>query len=99
MKNVFIAVGGSGVKVAEALVRLLGIGFPTHKDKQGTLTSAGKSLEIWRVDPDASSGAAKSLQDCVDQYNALQVQLGSDVGGVASRWAMDIAPKVSHLNP
>ncbi len=99
MKNVFIAVGGSGAKVAEALVRLLGIGFPTHKDEKGTWTSAGQSLQIWRVDPDGSSGAAASLQACVDQYNALQQHLGSDTGDVGSRWAMDIAPKVRHLNP
>ncbi len=97
-KNVFIAVGGSGAKVAESLVRLLGVGFPTHKDN-GTWTSAGRTLEIWRVDPDGSSGAAAALQECVDQYNALQQQLGSDASDVGSRWAIDIAPKVRHLNP
>jgi hypothetical protein len=99
MKNVFIAVGGSGAKVAESLVRLLGVGFPTHKDEKGMWTSAGRSLQIWRVDPDGSSGAAASLQECVDQYSALQQQLGSDAGDVGSRWAMDVAPRVRHLNP
>lgn len=96
-KNVFIAVGGSGAKVAEALVRLLGVGFPTHKDEKGTWTSTGRSLEIWRLDPDGSSGAAAALQECVDQYSDLQQQLGNDEAG--SRWAMDIAPGVKHLNP
>lgn len=97
-KNVFVAVGGSGAKVAEALVRLFGIGFPTHKDENGTWTSAGRSLEIWRLDPDGSSGAAAALQESVDQYNALQQHLGSD-GEAGSRWAIDIIPRVRHLNP
>ena len=44
MRNVFIAVGGSGTKVAEALVRLLAIGFPTRRDGD-LLTSAGDSLQ------------------------------------------------------
>jgi hypothetical protein len=99
MKNVFIAVGGSGAKVAEALVRLLGVGFPTHRDEHGTWTSAGRSLQIWRVDPDGSSGAAASLQQCVDQYNALQQKLGGDGNDGGSRWAMEIAPRVRHMNP
>ena len=49
MKHVFIAIGGSGTKVAEALVRLLAIGFPTRNDN-GILTSARDKLEICITD-------------------------------------------------
>ena len=101
MKNVFIAVGGSGAKVAEALVRLLAVGFPTRKDGD-TYTSAGDSLQIWRVDPDRSSGAAVSLQRALQEYGELQRHLGDgsappNVG--ASRWAMDVDLRVRHLDP
>lgn len=102
MKHVFIAVGGSGTKVAEALVRLLAIGFPTHKDRSGTLTSAGDKLEIWRVDPDRSSGAVEDLKACLQEYAKLQESLGdSDVSNsvASSRWAMDIETNVRDLNP
>jgi hypothetical protein len=75
MKNVFVAVGGSGAKVAEALVRLLAVGFPTRRDGS-TYTSAGDSLQIWRVDPDRSSGAAVALQQCIKEYVELQKYLG-----------------------
>src|SRR5688572_31118185 len=67
MRNVFIAVGGSGTKVAEALVRLLAIGFPTHKEN-GILTSAADSLQIWRLDPDRNSGGAVSLGNYLKDY-------------------------------
>ena len=101
MKNVFIAVGGSGAKVAEALVRMLAIGFPTRHEK-GLWTSAGDSLQIWRIDPDRSSGAAVSLQQCVQQYASLQAHLngGETPGGVAgSSWAMSIDTRIRHLDP
>ena len=101
MRNVFIAVGGSGTKVAEALVRLLAIGFPTRQEK-GTLTSAGDSLQIWRLDPDRNSGAAISLGKCLKDYEDLQGLLnGANRGpGIASsRWAMDIDTRVRHLDP
>ena len=71
MRNVFIAVGGSGTKVAEALVRLLAIGFPTRKEN-GILTSAGDSLQIWRLDPDLNSGAAISPGNSLKEYEELQ---------------------------
>lgn len=101
MRNVFIAVGGSGTKVAEALVRLLAIGFPTHKEK-GMLTSAGHSLEIWRLDPDLSSGAAAALDTCLRDYLELQDLLSGErhANGIASsQWAMDIDTRVKHLDP
>lgn len=101
MKNIFIAVGGSGAKVAEAIVRLLAVGFPTRKDKDNW-TSAGDSLQIWRIDPDRSSGAAISLQQAVKQYGDLQALLsgGEGVNGNSvSRWSMSIDPKVRHLDP
>jgi hypothetical protein len=101
MRNVFIAVGGSGTKVAEALVRLLAIGFPTHKDKN-ILTSAGDSLQIWRLDPDHSSGAAVALDNCLKDYQDLQQLLNRERqrGSIASsRWAMDVDTNVRHLDP
>lgn len=101
MKNVFIAVGGSGAKVAEALVRLLAIGFPTRK-AAGVYTSHGDSLQIWRIDPDRSSGAAVALQSCVTEYAQLQGYLsngGDQQHKLGSHWAMDLDPSVRHLDP
>jgi hypothetical protein len=101
MRNVFIAVGGSGTKVAEALVRLLAIGFPTRK-QNGISTSAGDSLQIWRLDPDRNSGAAVSLGNCLKDYQELQGLLNgahTNAGIASSHWAMDIDPRVRHLDP
>ncbi len=100
MKHVFIAIGGSGTKVAEALVRLLAVGFPT-KQENNIFTSAGDKLEIWRVDPDRSSGAVEDLKTCLQEYGQLQASLsGGMVGSVAgSRWAMDIETNVRDLDP
>lgn len=101
MRNVFIAVGGSGTKVAEALVRLLAIGFPTHK-QNSLWTSAGDSLQIWRLDPDRNSGAAVSLGNCLKDYAELQSLLNGankNPGVANSHWAMDIDTRVRHLDP
>ena len=101
MKHVFIAVGGSGTKVAEALVRLLAVGFPTRQDN-GILTSAGDKLEIWRVDPDRSSGAVEDLKGCLQNYAKMQNSLsdGQNSNSVASsRWAMDVETNVRDLDP
>lgn len=102
MRNVFIAVGGSGAKVAEALVRLLAAGFPTRKEN-GLYTSAGDTLQIWRVDPDINSGAAFALQRCVKDYEELQRQLADGAAVkpdlAASRWAMDVDTRIRHLDP
>ncbi|MGH9842987.1 MAG: hypothetical protein ACREEM_29975 [Blastocatellia bacterium] len=103
MQNIFIAVGGSGAKVAEALVRLLAIGFPTRLEANGTPTSAGDGLQIWRLDPDRSSGAAQALQKAVDEYGFLLDNLRK--GDSQNRWAMEIErddknrPRVRHLDP
>jgi hypothetical protein len=94
-QNVFIAVGGSGTKVAEALVRLLAIGFPTvYQDKGGELvpTSAGETLQIWRVDPDSNSGASHELDRWVMKYRELQDKL-------EDHWAMSIPRDVIDLDP
>jgi hypothetical protein len=102
MKNVFIAIGGSGTKVAEALVKLLTVGFPTKNDDTGLLTSAGDSLTIWRVDPDRNSGAAEDLKLALDNYRVLQGCLSDgDLNRklATSRWAMDISTEVIHLDP
>jgi len=101
VKNVFIAVGGSGTKVAEALVRLLAIGFPTRKEN-GIYTSSGDSLQIWRVDPDRSAGAASTLQQCLKEYVELQKYLGdgsAPPGVASSRWTMDLDTRIRHLDP
>ncbi len=100
MRNIFIAVGGSGVKVAEALVRLLAVGFPTRRENEAW-TSAGDTLQIWRIDPDRSSGAAVTLQDWVKQYADLQALLngGEAQGSASSRWAMTIDTRIRHLDP
>ncbi|MBL8152166.1 MAG: hypothetical protein JNN15_19765, partial [Blastocatellia bacterium] len=90
---------GSGTKVAEALINLLAIGCPTHQEN-GVYTSAGDSLQIWRVDPDSSSGAAKSLQDAVNRYRLLQEYLGNmSDSNASSRWSMDLDIKIHHLDP
>jgi hypothetical protein len=94
VENIFIAVGGSGTKVAEALVRLLAIGFPTRYQADGAgrvLTSAGDTLRIWRVDPDSNSGASTELDRIVNKYRDLQSTL-------EDHWAMTITD-VTHLDP
>jgi hypothetical protein len=97
MINIFIAVGGSGTKVAEALVRLLTVGFPTKINEAGIPTSAGDELQIWRLDPDRGSGAAQSLQQSVDEYNTLQNSLKR--GGANSLWSLEIDKGIRHLDP
>lgn len=103
MINIFIAVGGSGAKVAEALVRMLAVGFPTKFDQSGMATSAGDELQIWRLDPDRSSGAAAALQKAVDEYALLLDSLRK--GDAASSWGMEIERDakgqalVRHLDP
>lgn len=102
MKHVFIAIGGSGTKVAEALVRLLAVGFPTRKDETESLTSAGDSLHIWRVDPDRSSGASDDLNQALQEYRKIQSCLSDndETRSLAhSRWAIDIETNVRHLDP
>lgn len=95
MQNIFIAIGGSGTKVAEALVRLLAIGFPTRQDGK-LLTSAGDSLQIWRLDPDKGAQAGEALQACATQYQQLQLLLGN---GRANPWSMELDPLIRHLDP
>lgn len=101
MDNVVVAIGGSGTKVAEAIVRLLAIGFPTRQtrtDHGNVLTSAGDTLRIWRVDTDSGNGASHSLQDAVEAYNKLQEYLSA---AASPRWGIDMSidPQVRHLNP
>lgn len=90
MKNVFIAIGGSGTKVAEALVGLLALGFPTKS--QNGLTSVGDELEIWRVDADQAAGADDALSRRLETSQRLQAALEAG-------WSMEIAPSVKDLNP
>lgn len=90
MKNVFIAIGGSGTKVAEALVSLLALGFPTKS--QNGLTSVGDELEIWRVDSDQAAGADDALGRRLETSQQLEAELE---GG----WCMAVNPLVKDLNP
>ena len=102
MKHVFIAIGGSGTKVAEALVRLLAVGFPTRRDEGGNATSTGDSLQIWRVDPDRSSGASDDLNQALQDYRRIQSCLSDNNATRSlahSNWAMDIETNVRHLDP
>jgi hypothetical protein len=102
MKHVFIGIGGSGTKVAEALVRLLSVGFPTRKDENGNVTSAGDSLQIWRLDPDRSSGASEDLNRALQEYRKIQSCLSDNDETrtlAQSNWAMDIETSVRHLDP
>jgi hypothetical protein len=99
MQNVLVAIGGSGTKVAEALVRLLAIGFPTSRariEETDVYTSVGDKLLIWRVDTDAGNGASHALQQCVENYNEMQNHLSAEG---RPRWGMDIEPQICHLNP
>src|SRR5436190_384964 len=101
MHNVIIAVGGSGTKVADMLVRLLALGFPTGNDN-GSLVSAGDSLEIWCVDPDRSSASIAALKKTVSDYVDLQALLSdpkSNAEQGRSEWAISIDPVVRHLDP
>ncbi len=91
MKFIFVAIGGSGTKVAEALVTLLGLGFPTHKAGDA-LTSVGDELEIWRVDPDQSSGANNTLAQRVSAYGQLKAALEEG-------WSVKLTEEVKKLNP
>lgn len=84
MRNIFIAIGGSGTRVAEALVRLLAIGFPINNDKDnGLLSSVGGTLEFWVVDPDIDSGATSDLRNCISEYQKLRGLLGE-------KWSIEI---------
>ncbi len=107
MKNIIIVTGGNGTRVADALVRLLAIGFPTRM--QGNLpTSANDELEIWRIDPDRSAGALNVLNETLRRYRQIQ-HLMQDGNGepppldaqplVASPWAMTINTKVRDFDP
>lgn len=102
MKNVFIAVGGSGTRVAEMLVRMLAAGFPTRRDQNGILTSAGDSLQIWRVDTSRSAKAGGDLKDALKDYSNLQrclTDAASHNNIASSNWAIDVESIVRDLDP
>jgi hypothetical protein len=101
MRNVFIAIGGSGTKVAETLVRLLAVGFPTSTEPNGGLNSAGETLHIWRIDTDRNAGAADTLKETLRDYRDLQRYLSSaeTTQPGSSHWAMMVDPGVRDLNP
>jgi hypothetical protein len=84
MKNIFIAIGGSGAKVADALVRLLAVGFPLTKDEQSLTSVNAGTMEVWVIDPDIDSAARAELSKTIGQYQHLTELLGD-------KWAMRIA--------
>ena len=99
MHNVFVAIGGSGTKVADMLIRLLALGFPTGSDG-GLLGSAGHSLEIWCIDPDRSSASIAALKKTVSDYVDLQTLLAdpkSNAEQGRSEWAMRIPSTAQQL--
>ena len=104
MDNILIVTGGNGTKMAEATVRLLATGFPTQ-GANNTLTSIGDTLQIWRVDPDRSSGALSSLQRCLDEYKKLQHLMNDGNGAprptqlATSPWAMEVNTQIKDFDP
>ncbi|HNJ43679.1 MAG TPA: hypothetical protein PKZ53_24570, partial [Acidobacteriota bacterium] len=104
MDNILIVTGGNGTKMAEATVRLLATGFPTQS-ANGTVTSIGDTLQIWRVDPDRSSGALSSLQRCLDEYKKLQHLMNDGNGSprpthlATSPWAMEVNTHIKDFDP
>lgn len=96
MKNIIIVTGGNGTRVADALVRLLALGFPTRM-QAGLLTSAGDELEIWRIDPDRSSGALSVLNETLRRYRHLQ-HLMQDGNGEPGVWPLAVSPWAMTLN-
>lgn len=101
MRNIVIAIGGSGTKVANALVRLLALGFPTRWDKYPT-SSGEDELQIWQVDPDRGSGALEDLTLCLTQYQELQRFMNNDQSesdGAGSPWSMKIESRVRQFDP
>lgn len=70
---VFIAVGGTGAKVAEAFVNLMSIGVPLTAHGSEAYSSLHKDdrLRIIRIDPDKGC-RADSLQLAVERYRTIQ---------------------------
>jgi hypothetical protein len=64
MLNVFVAVGGSATRVADALVNLVSIGVPLNN-----------KVLIWRIDPDKNSAASNSLDSSILNYNNILHEL------------------------
>lgn len=80
---VFIAVGGTGARVAQALVNLLTIGLPAVSRKGDDEQLRGSAstqdvLKIWRLDPDGQNGGAQALEAFVTDYHRLQRAVGLD---------------------
>jgi len=101
MQLIVIACGGKATKCAEAMVKLLTVGFPTHRDPTTKLlTSSGDKLQFWRIDSDRSSGAGKMLKKSMETYQELQQKIGAIQGTLAtSLWSMDLDTQIRHLDP
>lgn len=75
---VLFAVGGSGAKVAEAMINIMSLGIPIAVNPSGagfSALNAADSLTVVRIDPDKACRSA-ALQDAVGRYQAI-----SAVGG------------------
>jgi hypothetical protein len=108
-RNVFIALGGTGTKVAQALVNWLSLGLPFKFEEAGDglrnvqgYCEESDALEIWRIDPDGACGAEDSLQAAVKNYRDLQSALGSDASRPGSSlWTLPVhyVPAQNAIDP
>lgn len=108
-RYVFIALGGTGTKVAQALVNWLSLGLPLKFEDtgQGLRSAQGyweesDALEIWRIDPDGACGAEDCLQSAVKNYHDIQASLGSDTSKPGSAlWTLPVeyVPAVNAVDP
>jgi hypothetical protein len=96
---VFVAVGGTGAKVAQALVTLLSTGMPLYHadDRWQASESTQDSLSIWYVDPDSDGAAKGELVDAIQRYKQIQaaLQISNQEGGL---WTLQIN-YLSSLDP
>jgi hypothetical protein len=76
-RNIFVAVGGTGAKVADAFVRLLALGYPIVVDKLS-------DIEIWCLDPDTQAGAGQVLDNYVNSEQAGYKDLTGSGNGKAN---------------
>ncbi len=92
---VVFAVGGTGAKVAEALIDLLCLGIPLLAQEPTAghaAANAADSLTLVRIDPDKACRSA-SLQEAVSRYRAI----GKTGGDGASRglWSLKLQDLVT----
>lgn len=70
---VLFAVGGTGAKVAEAMINLMCLGIPVAVTPSGTgfgALNAADSLTVVRIDPDKACRSA-TLQEAINRYQEI----------------------------